>query len=148
MGQRSNRISLLSGGVLLCVVAALSACDDASSASPEELIKRADTHRSSGDRRAAVIELRNALQKAPDNVVARTMLAEIYLRVGDGAAAETEIRAVRQRMQLDVADPMLARSMAMQGKFDQLVREIVPSPDEPMLIAPGDFRSDFRSEFS
>src|SRR3546814_3715040 len=51
-----------------------------------------------GDLRAAVIELKNALQRDPANAVARLLLGEVYLRLGDGAAAEKEIDRTSTRL--------------------------------------------------
>ena len=45
----------------------------------------------SGDFKAAVIELQNALQADPTDVAARLMLAEAYLLGKDGASAEKEL---------------------------------------------------------
>ena len=49
------------------------------------------------DVNAAIIQLKNALKSNPGNVAARTLLGEIYLRIGNGASAEKEFKfAIRQ----------------------------------------------------
>ena len=48
-----------------------------------------------GDANAAVIQLKNALQNDRDHVEARKLLGEIYLRMGNGPAAEKELPSPR-----------------------------------------------------
>ncbi|RME95310.1 MAG: hypothetical protein D6773_18540, partial [Alphaproteobacteria bacterium] len=49
-----------------------------------------------GDIRSALIELRNSLKADPNNVDARLLLADLYLKGGQGIAAQTEIEAARK----------------------------------------------------
>ena len=71
---------------LLLVV--LGACDDPSA---EESIERAEAYHQQGDISASIIELKNALQKAPQNAYARLLLGESYLAIRDFAGAEKEL---------------------------------------------------------
>ena len=73
----------------------------------------------------AVIELKNALKNDPDNLAARYLLGELYVRLGDGVAAEKELREARQRG-LDEAPVLvtLGRAYLLQGKYDQVLDEI------------------------
>ncbi len=77
----------------LLATLALSGCD--LFASPETRIDRAEKHMSEGDYATAVIELRNALEKGPDNVRGRLLLAEVSLQLGDTQSAEKEIKRAR-----------------------------------------------------
>src|SRR5689334_8292814 len=74
---------------LLLAIAILSACgrDDAAS-----YLKSAQNYVEKRDYRAAIIEVKNALQKEPDNGEARLLLAKAFLETGDPANAETEHR--------------------------------------------------------
>ena len=52
-------------------------------------------HQTRGDLRAALIELKNTLRKSPDNAEARLRLGQIYLELGNAAAAEKELDQAR-----------------------------------------------------
>ena len=65
-------------------------------ASVDSYIIDAEKYIEKKDFRAAVIQLKNALQKAPDNVDARTRLGKLYLTLGDGPSAEKEFRRGRK----------------------------------------------------
>lgn len=84
-----------------------------------------------GDVNAAIIQLKNALQKNPNYVAARSMLARIYLAVGNGPNAEKEVRAVLKRgVGGHKVRFMLAEAFLLQGKFDDVLKEITDdSPD-------------------
>ena len=58
-------------------------------------LKTAVAHRDAGNIEAAVVALKNALQKDPDLGLARELLGELYLDLGDGASAEKELVAAR-----------------------------------------------------
>src|SRR5579862_7373773 len=108
---------------LACVVLAaglLSACGK----SADEYVRRAQTQLDSGNIPAALIELKNALQKEPNNVTARVMLGQSYLDLSDGTNAETDLLKARA----DGADPLvlakpLAEAELILGKFDKAAAE-------------------------
>ncbi len=108
----------------------LGACDPRGSASVEELLKQAQEHRAAGNLRATVIELKNALQKEPENGLARMLLGQAFIDLGDSASAEIELRRASelgtepQRTML-----LLAEARLMQGRFDQMLRDF-PVGDE------------------
>ena len=78
---------------------------------------------------AAVIQLKNALQKNPENVEARLLLGKIYIQVGDGASAEKELdRAVRLKASKELWQVDLGQAYLLQKKFDQLLASIEPDP--------------------
>lgn len=89
---------------------------------------QATTHLEAGEIQEAVIQLKNAIRQDPDHADARFDLAEIYLRVGDGASAEKELRASerRGRSATDVYVPLLD-SLRLQGTYAEMLDE--PTPD-------------------
>ncbi|WP_193369488.1 XrtA/PEP-CTERM system TPR-repeat protein PrsT [Pelagibius marinus] len=105
---------------------------DASRAHYESAVKRVEA----GDLRAAIIELKNALQQDRTNPAARLLLGEVYLQLGNGGSAEKELRAAKH-YGTDEARVMvpLARAMLLQGRFKELLGEF---PVEA-LAPPNDF---------
>ena len=49
-----------------------------------------------GEYRAAIIQLKNALQNDANQPQVRVMLARSYLKSGDGASAEKELKRARE----------------------------------------------------
>ncbi len=89
-----------------------------------------------GDLRAAQINLRNAVRSDPQNAEARFWLAKVDFDLGDSVAAETEVRAARDRgFDPHQAVPLLAQAMLAQNKFKDLLNELQPSGGDPALDA-------------
>jgi putative PEP-CTERM system TPR-repeat lipoprotein len=104
----------------LCVVL-LAACGGDS---PATLIKSARVYLAKGDSSAALIQLRNALQKAPDDAEARYLLGTALTERGDSAGAVKELRmALQLGYPADVALPALARALVADGDATELVTE-------------------------
>lgn len=100
----------------------LAACNTQSDFTPEEHITHAKAYQDKGEIRAAVIELKNALQKAPDNTEARWLLGRIYLEAGDGPSAEKELRrALELGLDPQVAAASLARAALLQGNYQEAI---------------------------
>src|SRR5471030_2345690 len=79
---------------LLCLLLlSISACQRWQS--NEQLLAQARQYRQLGQDRAAVIELKNVLQKDPAHAMARSLLGQIYLDQGDALSAEKELRRAR-----------------------------------------------------
>ncbi len=78
-----------------------------------------------GDYGGAIIQLKNALQKNPDDLAARLLIGRAYLEIGAGAAAEKEIRRARAGGAADqlVLLP-LAKAYLLQGKYRRFLDEI------------------------
>ena len=57
-----------------------------------DLIRSARDYQARGDTQAAIIQLKNAVQKQPDNAEARLLLGQASLIVGDPTSAEKELR--------------------------------------------------------
>jgi putative PEP-CTERM system TPR-repeat lipoprotein len=126
----------------------LSGCDSAASLTSEEHLQRARDRQEQGDVKGSVIELKNAVQKDPQNAQARWMLGQAYLRaklpenaikeleaaqrLGVGTSAlqvdlaealllQRDFSAVLDRVQLDSQAPAAQRARAMQLRADALI---------------------------
>jgi putative PEP-CTERM system TPR-repeat lipoprotein len=121
---RRRRSILFAASAALAVIAAAALADAADSPAS---VKAADQDIASGNPKAAVIELRNAVRDAPDNAQLRTRLARLYLQLGDPISAEREARAAREHNGGE-ADylPVLAEALLRQGKFADLSDLIRP----------------------
>jgi putative PEP-CTERM system TPR-repeat lipoprotein len=108
-------ILLLSGGLASC----------GRNDSAEELVAQANQYHQKGDQKAAIIQLKNALQKKPDDAQARFLLGSIYNETGDPLSAEKEIRRATD---LGVAKaktaPQLARALMAQGQMQKALDEL------------------------
>ncbi|MET0858080.1 MAG: XrtA/PEP-CTERM system TPR-repeat protein PrsT [Telluria sp.] len=97
---------------------------------PSALIAEARQHRQQGDITAAVIQLKNALQKDPDNRDARRLLGEVYIEQADAVSAEKELRRA-----LALGAPstdlllLVGKSLLLQGQFQRVLDEFNSVPD-------------------
>lgn len=124
-------IKLLLSLLIIAVSLVAIGCDGGTARTPEEHVARANDYYDQKELHAAVIELKNALQEAPDNTEARWLLALIYLDLGNGAGAEKELRrAVEVGLTAQAAAVPLARAAFLQRKFEELVEN---PPDETGL---------------
>src|SRR6266540_1643655 len=80
--------------------------------SPEALLASAKELLAKNDSKAAVIQLKNVLQKKPDTAEARFLLGKILLEGDDAAAAERELRKARDlNYPPGEVNPLLARAL-------------------------------------
>ena len=106
----------------LLAVAVLTGCGRSD---PSALIASAKSYMAKADYKSGIIQLKTALQQAPDNAEARFLLGESLLASGDPAAAETEIRkALDLNYPADDAYPLLARVLLGEGQFQKVVSEL------------------------
>jgi putative PEP-CTERM system TPR-repeat lipoprotein len=113
--------------IALAIALSLAAC---SSNDPATMIESAKGYLAKSDPNAAVIQLKNALQKAPDNGEARYLLARALLQTGDSVGAETEVRkAIELKYSFDQSYPLLARALVRQGES----RKALELADRPVL---------------
>lgn len=97
-------------------------CDKFTEKTPLEHIDKAIEYREKGDFRASAIELKEALQQNPDLMLARQLLGETALEMGDGETAEKElIRALELGASKEAIFPSLAEAYQFQGKFQQIL---------------------------
>jgi putative PEP-CTERM system TPR-repeat lipoprotein len=104
----------------LLVSLLLVACGD----KPEAMISSAKDYLAKNDTKAAVIQIKNALQKNPDLPEARFLLGKTLLETGDAAGAETELRkALSLNYPKDPTIPLLANALLAQGQAKKLTDE-------------------------
>lgn len=118
--------------IAVTLLATLAACGQKS---PEQLIASAATYMQQSNPSAAIVELKTAIQQAPENAQARLALARVYLQLGDGAAAAKEFsRAV----QFGIVNSDIA---AERVRADYLAG-FVPAEDIQQGLKPGSATSD------
>jgi len=111
------RFSQIFSSSLICLVL-LAGCDGGAGLSDEQLISRAEVNREKGDLKAAVIDLKTVLQGSPKNAEARQTLGSLYLEIGDGQAADKELRlALEHGIEEQDVLPILARALLLQQDF-------------------------------
>ena len=141
MSRNVSKITLttavVSGALLL---AGLGGCSrDQSTAS---LLAEAKQYQQKGDQKAAMIQLKNAVAKSPDDGEARLQLGTLYLESGDALSADKELRkAASLGIPAERTLPLLAQAMQAQGKFKELLTEITPemaAKSAPLTAVRGD----------
>ena len=121
----------------LLAVPVLSGCNPDANLTAQERIQRAKDFENKGDLKASVIELKNALQKSPDDAQARWLLGLIYLKQNQGSDAETQLsRAVQLGINPDSIRIPLARAWLMKGDYDNVLNKLQPTGKEaPNVLA-------------
>ena len=91
---------------------------------PEASLASAKEYLAKNDPKAAVIELKNALQEKPDLAEARFLLGKTLLNTGDAVSAEKELRkAAEFKYAPDQVLPELANTILSQGQFKKVIDE-------------------------
>jgi len=92
--------------------------------SADKFVQEAQKYEKKGDDNAALIQLKNALQKDPNHLQARIMLGELYLQLDDGFSAENEFRkAISSGTPKNKLVMQLARAMLLEGHYKNLLDE-------------------------
>lgn len=108
--------TLMSAAMVLCLAACVGA------EQPDVLLQRAEAAYRQGNDKAAIIDVKSALQKNPGLMPARALLARLHNRAFDAAAAEKEIgKAVELGYDPQLALPVLGRALLLQNKFQPLL---------------------------
>lgn len=108
--------------VAVFVACAGSGCDRF--ADPAALVTKAEEAVRNKDLASAVLHLKSALQKDPDNARARLLLGQIYLQQGEAASAVKELGRARDLgMPADEVIPLQAVAMAEAGEFKALIEQ-------------------------
>ncbi len=123
MKNRSSR-RILTRCLPFTLAALLVACSGGGSGTGAEQIAAAKTLIEKKDLKAAVIELKNALQKNPKSAEARLLLGKTLLEGGDPVTALVELLKAQE---LQIADelviPEIARAMLMAGDETKLLTQ-------------------------
>jgi putative PEP-CTERM system TPR-repeat lipoprotein len=99
----------------LMLAAGLSGCGKTESSAT--LMAEAKQYQQKGDHKAALIQLKNAAVKNPEDAEVRVALAGLYNTMGDAVSAEKEIRrAISLGVDSARAAPDLAKALQMQGQ--------------------------------
>lgn len=120
-----TRLTPYFGRVMLCCVLSallfVSGCGK-QSFTDVEYVQKAQDSIDKGKLRDAVIYLKNALQKNPDNTQARWLLGNSYLKIHSGFAAEKELLRARNLGMSEAALIVpLAEAYLMEGKYDKVI---------------------------
>ncbi|MGN6826147.1 XrtA/PEP-CTERM system TPR-repeat protein PrsT [Paucibacter sp. M5-1] len=92
--------------------------------SPEQLLASAKSHLEKKDSKAAVIQLKNALQGNANLAEARFLLGKILLESGDVSGAVIELGKARELGYAnDELTALLARTLSLQLQFDKLLAD-------------------------
>ena len=118
--KRSTQRATLAAMLLSALLAG---CGD----KPEALLQSAKAYLAKNEQKAAVIELKNALQSDPDLPEARFLLGSAFLESGDAVGAETELRkALELQHPREYVMPELAKALLAQGYYKKLIAELAP----------------------
>jgi putative PEP-CTERM system TPR-repeat lipoprotein len=91
----------------------------------DRLLQDAQQYFDKGELNAAIIQLKNALQRDPDLAPARLLLGRSYLQQGEAASAEKELERARALgVKDDAVLPLLGRTWLLQGKTERVLDEI------------------------
>lgn len=127
-------ISTKHTSVALAVLLALAGCTRTET--PEQLVAQARQYEAKGDSKAAVIQLKNALQQKPDDAPARLALGRLYVKLGDGASAEKELQhALTLDSKRTEVLPLLARALLLQNKAQQVLDVTADAPADATLLS-------------
>jgi putative PEP-CTERM system TPR-repeat lipoprotein len=100
----------------------------------DALVERAAKEREHGDFRAAMLDLKNALQKNPANAEARLALGEVTLATGDAPSAIRELEVARDNgIPMDRLRPGLAKAYLAVGRVQDALKLVGTPTDGPRV---------------
>jgi cellulose synthase operon protein C len=118
MKIKNRPVKVVMSSLLIALL--LISCSD----KPEDLIASAKAYLAKNDNKAAVIQIKNALQADPSQPEARFLLGSALLASGDPVGAETELRkALDLKYPSDRVAPKLAEALLAQGQAKKLTDE-------------------------
>ncbi|WP_210544239.1 XrtA/PEP-CTERM system TPR-repeat protein PrsT [Rhodoferax sp. PAMC 29310] len=119
MKIRNRTVSAVASSLLATLL--LISCSE----KPEDLIASAKAYLAKNDSKAAVIQIKNALQADPSQPEARFLLGSALLASGDPVGAETELRkALDLKYPMDQVAPKLAEALLAQGQPKKVTEEL------------------------
>jgi cellulose synthase operon protein C len=91
---------------------------------PQKMLASARDYQAKNDHAAAIIQLKNALQQAPELAEARYRLGLALSNTGDWPGAESELEKARDAgYPMEEVAPLLARARLAQGQFKKVSNE-------------------------
>ncbi len=109
-----------------CAILILTACGGGSL---ESMLASSKEYLAKNDPKAAVIQIKNALQKNPESSEARFLLGKAMIATGEFANAELELRkALDLKHPVDEVVPLLANAMLAQGQYKKLTDQFSSAP--------------------
>ena len=110
--------------------------------STASLLAEAQQYKQKGDLKAALIQLKNAVEKSPEDGEARLQLGTLELEMNDIQSADKELRKARGLgVTADRVLPLLGKVDARQGRFKELLDDISAeqaAKSAPLLAMRGD----------
>lgn len=135
--QHSLNVAVVSA---LLVLGGISGC--AKTETSASLLADAKQYQQKGDIKAALIQVKNAVAKSPQDGEARLQLSMLYAESGDVVSAEKEIRkAMSLGIGAERTAPILAKVLLAQNQPQKLLDEITPAlakGSAPLLSMRGD----------
>lgn len=123
MTRTISTVPLVAMVTMIAVVVLIAGCD--SSSNPQRAIAKAQEYREKGDNKAAIIEIKNFLQKNPDHAEARYVLGAAYYDNRNYHLAEQELRRTLQlSYERSKVMPVLGKSMLMLGEYQKVLDQI------------------------
>ncbi|NOY63183.1 MAG: PEP-CTERM system TPR-repeat protein PrsT [Gammaproteobacteria bacterium] len=120
--------------VLLLLVIFLPGCEKSDVDSVDHF-NQAVEHKSRGDLSSAIIELKGALQKKPDDMAARMMLGQIYVATGDGINGEKELLRARGAGAVGPLFSLyLAQAYIQENKYQELLDNVAVDDALPATV--------------
>lgn len=118
--KQAITVAIVSGAILF--IGGVTGCSKMQTA--QTLVAEARQYHQKGDNKAAIIQLKNALQKNPDDSDARYLLGTIYVETGDPKSAENQLRrALSLGTSPDKVLPGLGNALLLQGQFQKVLDE-------------------------
>jgi Tfp pilus assembly protein PilF len=115
-----NCSSTLRAVLLVACLAAAAGCD---SNTPEKRVARAEKLMDGGAYAEAMVEIKNALGKAPDDARVQLALARVSLQLGDHDAATKALdRAVQLGADAPAAASLRSQLLLQSGQYDALLK--------------------------
>lgn len=115
--------------LLLAAITGAQAATDPS----QEYLDNARQRLQQGDVRAAIIQLRNALQADPKNLDARQALGQLYLQVGEAEAAEKELRRAHSGRPTDQTELLLGQALLALNQSEEVLQIVGASSGDPEI---------------
>lgn len=136
--QRSLTVAVVCA---ICVLGAgLSACSKTETSA--SLLAESQQYQKKGDNKAALIQVKNAIVKSPQDGEARLQLSALYLETADFVSAEKEVRkAMSLGISAERTAPVLGKALLAQGQSQKALDELTPAlsnTSAPLLAMRGD----------